>query len=185
MYNFTFNNRNLNPMKRSICINTVAVMLFFFSMLACRKSLDSKTQSVSNNTAHDSSNNTAHDSSSTASVAPYPQTMTTQCSGAPDYGDSILYLQPSNGDYIVKPINNPASGQYFAWPVGMNINQYTGAIDISRSETGLRYSIGYVKNGTADTCLQTMILAGASYADSIYVLANSEQNALPYFNANP
>ncbi|HXB42520.1 MAG TPA: hypothetical protein VNV85_00610 [Puia sp.] len=173
-------------MKKSICINTLAVMLFFFSMLACRKTLESKTQSVSNNATHDSSNtNAAHDSASTNSIAPYPQMATTQCSGGPDYGDSILYTQPSQGDYIVKPINNPASGQYFAWPVGMNINKYTGAIDITRSETGLRYNIGYVKDGTTDTCLQTMILAGASYADSIYVLANSEQNAFPYFNANP
>jgi hypothetical protein len=116
---------------------------------------------------------------------PYPQTNLSRCPGAPDYGDTIIYLQPSGQDYIVAPLNRPDSGKYFAWPQGMDINTNTGAINVSKSSTGLRYNIGYVKNGTTDTCLQKLIIAGASYADSVYVLANNETLAKPYFNANP
>jgi hypothetical protein len=163
-------------MKRSICACTLAVALLFISILSCRKSVNSKANLGDTHST---------DTSIATTVVPFPQTLATQCAGAPDYGDSILYLQPSDGDYVVKPINKPDSGQYFAWPAGMDINQYTGAINISKSETGLRYKIGYIKNGTTDTCLQTMILAGASYADSIYVLGDSQQYAMPYFNANP
>ncbi|HTE12145.1 MAG TPA: hypothetical protein VK645_14270, partial [Chitinophagaceae bacterium] len=35
------------------------------------------------------------------------------------------------------------------------------------------------------TCLQTLILAGISYADSLYVLNNDQRYAKPYYNADP
>jgi hypothetical protein len=160
-------------MKKVIC--ALAIMLIIVSIVACRKSVDATDPSGNNNPKND-----------TASViVPFPQTIVTQCPGAPNYGDSILYLQPSAGDYIVSPINHPDSGKYFAWPEGMDINKNTGAINVSHSEGGLRYSIGYVKNGTTDTCMQTMILAGASYPDSLYVLNSNERYAIPYFNSNP
>ena len=38
---------------------------------------------------------------------------------------------------------------------------------------------------TADTCMSQLIVAGAAYMDSVYVLAISDTTAKPYFNANP
>jgi hypothetical protein len=67
----------------------------------------------------------------------------------------------------------------------MMIDKNTGAINVSKSEGGLRYNIGYVRKGTIDTCLQTLILAGISYEDSLYVLNNDERYAKPYYNADP
>lgn len=117
---------------------------------------------------------------------PYPKTFVTGCIYSPDYGDTIIFPQPTTTqDYIVTPVNNPGVGRYFSWPEGMVIDSATGAINITKSETGLKYAIGFVKNGTADTCMQTLIIAGASYMDSVYVLANNETKAYPYFNANP
>ena len=110
----------------------------------------------------------------------------TGCSYSPDYGDTLIYPQPTTTqDYIVVPINNPGTGRYFSWPEGMVIDSATGAINITKSETGERYAIGFVKEGTTDTCVQTLIIAGASYMDSVYVLANNATKAVPYFNANP
>ena len=118
---------------------------------------------------------------------PYPQTASTECPYAPNYGDSILYPQPTvqGQDYIVSPLNTPGTGTYISWPGGMVIDPNTGAIDVTQSQTGARYTVGFVKSGTNDTCLQTIVLAGADYLDSVYVLADGQTLASPYYNANP
>ncbi|HXD77212.1 MAG TPA: hypothetical protein VN616_05360, partial [Puia sp.] len=41
-----------------------------------------------------------------------------------------------------------------------------------------------VPAGTTDTCLSTLTIGGASYADSVYVLTNNKKVADPYFNAS-
>jgi len=109
------------------------------------------------------------------------------CSVLPIYGDTIIFPQPASGgqDYIVNPVNSPGTGKYFAWPQGMVIDPNTGAINLSKSETGMQYAIGFVKDGTTDTCLQRLIVGGAAYMDSIYILANGQTQAAPYFDANP
>ena len=120
--------------------------------------------------------------------APIPQQTAPQnsCPSLPIYGDTIIFPQPTSGaDYIVNPVNNPGPGKYLSWPVGMVIDSTTGAIDLTASETGLQYVIGFVKSGTTDTCLSMLIVGGASYADSVYVLSENQDYAVPYFDANP
>lgn len=108
------------------------------------------------------------------------------CPLAPIYGDTIIFTQPTSGaDYIFNPVNNPGPGKYFSWPVGMVLDQNTGAIDLTASQTGMKYAIGFVKTGTQDTCMSTLIIGGASYYDSVYVLSEGETAASPYFEANP
>jgi hypothetical protein len=67
----------------------------------------------------------------------------------------------------------------------MVIDPNTGAINVTKSETGLKYAIGFVKDGTTDTCLSTLVIGGAAYMDSVYVIQDGQKNALPYFDANP
>jgi len=81
------------------------------------------------------------------------------CPILPIYGDTLIFQQPSGSDYIVQPVNNPGPGKYFAWPVGMVIDQNTGAINITQSQTGMRYILGFVPAGTHDTCLNKLIIA--------------------------
>jgi hypothetical protein len=107
------------------------------------------------------------------------------CPALPIYGDTLIFQQPSAGDYIVYPVNAPVAGKYFAWPVGMVLDQNSGAINITQSQTGMRYILGYVKAGTTDTCLQQLIIGGAAYYDSVYVFENGVTTAPPYFEANP
>jgi len=109
------------------------------------------------------------------------------CPNPPDYGDSIICekWQGPNRDYLVKPKNNPGAGSYFAWPQGLVINQQTGEINVSQSEAGARYIIGFLKDGSTDTCFTEIIIAGVTYLDGVYVLQNNDTLALPYFNANP
>jgi hypothetical protein len=117
---------------------------------------------------------------------PYPQSVSTNCPYIPNYGDSVIYSQPtaSGVDYIIHPANTPVSGRFLSWPAGLVIDSSNGAIDVTQSITGTRYSVGFVKAGTTDTCLETVILSGADYADSVYVLANNENHAPPFFEAN-
>lgn len=124
-----------------------------------------------------------------SNTTPPPQQPAAQnsCPSLPIYGDTIIYPQPTNGnsDYIVNPVNNPGPGKYLSWPQGMVLDSTTGAIDVTASETGLRYIIGFVASGTNDTCLSYLTIGGAAYADSVYVLSDGEDYAVPYFEANP
>jgi hypothetical protein len=112
---------------------------------------------------------------------------TTLCSNAPNYGDSIVFPQPRiGGDFFVTPINNTGvTGTYLSWPEGLRLNRTTGAINLSQSETGVRYLIGFVKQGTTDTCVSQLILGGMTYIDKIYAMDQNDTLAKPIFNADP
>jgi hypothetical protein len=155
--------------------------------MACKKSVDQPIQN--NNTS--TTGIVPHVGDTTLATPekpqiPYPETSAPGCNFAPDYGDSIVYSQPASGNYYVYPQNNQGiAGTYLSWPDGLNINATTGAINLTQSETGQRYSVAFVKTGTSDTCLSQLIVAGAAYMDSVYVLSQSDTTSKPYFNANP
>lgn len=121
----------------------------------------------------------------TADLPPFPSTASS-CGLLPIYGDTLIYPQPSgNGNDMLAPVNNPGVGKYFAWPAGMVIDPGTGAIDLTQSQTGMKYAIGFVKTGTTDTCLSYVTIGGASYVDSAYIVTGGGVKAVPYFNGNP
>ncbi|MBS1600679.1 MAG: hypothetical protein JST75_20825 [Bacteroidetes bacterium] len=173
-------------MKKSFLSGLTALLFLATIPCACHKTINSEaemqTQSNGSDTTHPIQQ--PPNSQSTQTV-PFPETGVTGCAYAPDYGDSIIFPQPTANDYIVSSINNPGSGKYFSWPAGMVIDSLTGAINVTKSETGLRYAIGFVKNGTTDTCMQNLIIGGAAYMDSVYVLADNQTTSSPYFDANP
>ncbi|MBC7829780.1 MAG: hypothetical protein H7122_18695 [Chitinophagaceae bacterium] len=108
-----------------------------------------------------------------------------QCPNGPKYKDSLIYNESKSGkDHIVKPLNDPGAGKYYSWPQGLVLDSLSGSINVTKSETGLRYIVAFVKIGTKDTCLQTLILSGASYVDSIHILGKNQTTAQPYFDAN-
>lgn len=109
------------------------------------------------------------------------------CNSAPDYGSTLIcprFRGPGN-DHIISPLNAPGVGKYISWPQGLQLDSVTGAINVTKSETGARYMVGFVKNGTNDTCSREIILAGITYLDNIYVLSQNDTLAQPYFNADP
>jgi hypothetical protein len=112
---------------------------------------------------------------------------TPTCAYPPDYGDSIIYTKYKgpNNDYTIKPKNDTVAGKFFAWPQGLVIDSATGEINVTQSETGERYNIGFIKQGTQDTCVSQLIIAGVTYIDSIYVLDKNDTLAKPIYNANP
>jgi hypothetical protein len=115
------------------------------------------------------------------------QKTNSNCPDTPDYGDSIIYgkWRGPHNDYTIKPKKIRADGHFFAWPQGLVLDPATGEINVTKSEAGVRYKIGFVKSGTTDTCFTTVILAGITYLDGIYSLDGSDTLAKPYYNANP
>ena len=109
------------------------------------------------------------------------------CPNAPNYGDTILFTKPkSGGDFFADPINNQGvQGTYLSWPEGLKLNRNTGSINLSQSETGVRYKIAFVKQGTTDTCVAQLIVGGMTYLDKIYAMDQNDTLAKPIFNADP
>jgi hypothetical protein len=164
----------------------VSVMVF----AACSKvSQDGDSSNTINSTSPDSSDSTNRTTIGTDSSFKANNLVVnaSTCPNAPSYGDSIVYLKPtSGGDYFVNPTNNHGvEGTYLSWPEGLKINRSTGAIDLSQSETGVRYNIAFIKKGTTDTCVSQLIVGGLTYMDGIYVLDQHDTLAKPIFNANP
>ena len=181
-------------MKKQIHIYPVFVLILVLFFWACQKTAVIYPSSLSSDHIH-MGYDTAHlaiinsDSQYIPPAqpkAPFPQAPLNACLLAPIYGDTIIYPQPTSGsDYIMNVVNSPGTGKYLSWPVGMVIDSVSGAIDVTASQTGLQYAVGFVKNGTTDTCLQTLVIGGASYEDSVYYIAEGQTNAFPYFEANP
>lgn len=98
------------------------------------------------------------------------------------YGDSILYLQPSAGDYIVNPVT-AKPGTYSGFPDGIEIDATTGAINVSKSETGLRYRITHTAPDGTKT--ETMVvLSGITFKDKFYHFSTGDTIAPPVYNAD-
>lgn len=98
-----------------------------------------------------------------------------------NYGDSIIYLKAQSSDYIVYPSEHRA-GTYSGFPEGIEIDENTGAINVSKSETGLRYRITHTApNGTETKTL--VVLSGITFFDKFYRLSQNDSIAFPVYNA--
>lgn len=98
-----------------------------------------------------------------------------------NYGDSILYLR-AGGTNIFYPTEQ-REGNYEGFPEGIEIDDKTGAIDISKSETGLRYRITHT--APDGTVTQTkVVLSGITFTDHFYRLSQGDSVAHPVYNAD-
>ena len=99
------------------------------------------------------------------------------------YPDTIFYPKTSSTDYIVKPLHIQ-DGKYGSFPDVMKIDRNSGAINITKSETGLKYIVWFIPNGTKDTCKKFVTISGINYTDSIFTLNNKSSVSIPVYNAN-
>ncbi len=100
------------------------------------------------------------------------------------YGDSVLYQKNQSNDYIVTPTNG-LTGKYLSFPDGLVIDGNTGAINVTKSETGLKYMVAFIPGATTDTAFQFITLSGINYMDGFYVLTGNDSIAYPVYNATP
>lgn len=105
--------------------------------------------------------------------------------GAPyslSYGDSIIYLKAQSTDYIVYPTEHRA-GTYSGFPEGIEIDDNTSAINVSKSETGLRYRITHTAPDGTET-KTIVVLSGINFPDKFYHLSQNDSVAFPVYNAS-
>ena len=122
----------------------------------------------------------------TASIATDADMMAYAMSSVCDafnYPDSVFYPAELPNDYIVRTVN-PLNGTFGAYPDGLEINRVNGSINVSESETGLRYIVWFIASGTTDTCIRYITIGGINYMDSIYVLGQKQETATPVYNAD-
>ena len=101
------------------------------------------------------------------------------------YGDSILYQQNQAADYIVTPVKSTLTGVYTGFPEGIELDANTGAINVSKSEMGLRYRISFLPSGSKDTLSTIVLLSGINYYDGFYILNTADSILKPVYNASP
>lgn len=97
------------------------------------------------------------------------------------YGDSVFYLDPSGADLKVSPLGANA-GRYFGFPDGIDLDQNTGTINVSKSERGLRYKIYFVPAAGGDTLSTMVTISGINFLDGFYHLATGDSLAIPIYN---
>lgn len=99
------------------------------------------------------------------------------------YADSILYLRSQPSDYLVSPVQQK-TGTYSAFPEGLEINERTGVINVSRSETGLRYRVDFIAED-GQRFSTKVVVSGINYADQYYYLSANDTVVRPIYNADP
>jgi hypothetical protein len=99
------------------------------------------------------------------------------------YGDSILYIKDGVEDNIVLPITD-LQGSYYGFPDGIELDEMTGAINVDKSESGLRYRISFVPQGRNDTISTIVLLSGINYLDNIYYLDEHDTTATAVYNGS-
>ena len=101
-------------------------------------------------------------------------------------GTNVIFLKnTASGDVVIQPDHQlPAGGEFEGWPDGIEIDDNTGAINISDSETGLKYRVKYTApNGDTSVCM--VLLSGITFTDKFYHLSQNDSVANPVYNANP
>lgn len=98
------------------------------------------------------------------------------------YGDSVFFVKEGDQDNIVMPQGN-LKGKFSGFPEGIELDQVTGAINVDKSETGLRYRISFIPdNNPHDTLKTIVLLSGISYLDKIYYLDQQQNKAYAVYN---
>jgi hypothetical protein len=105
------------------------------------------------------------------------------------YGDTVFFLKNQPGDYTVLPVSKPNKPGYFkANPIGLSIDSLTGLINISKSETGVRYKVYYLSTTEERLDSVKIVISGIDYKDAIYEInstPNTYDTAFPIYNARP
>ncbi|MFT3704049.1 MAG: hypothetical protein QM802_16905 [Agriterribacter sp.] len=152
-----------------ILYSVLAVTMLY----ACAKKLDEITPAGNNNP-------------STTNPADSTETVPSVVGCGPDYGDSVLCYQllASGQDYKMSPLKSLGKGRYVAEPDGLVIDNNTGEINVTKSESGLAYKVGFIADGSTDTCFTKIITSGINYLDGIHVISDNDTLAVPVYNGS-
>lgn len=104
------------------------------------------------------------------------------------YGDTLFYLKNQIGNYTILPVSTPAVSGYFkATPLGLVLDSLTGQINVTQSETGLRYKVYYLNTSGQRIDSVKLVISGIDYRDSIFQIQTTStyDTSFPIYNARP
>lgn len=104
------------------------------------------------------------------------------------YGDSVFSASVTGLDRRVSPLTRPSQPGYFIANLpGLDLDSASGRINLSKSESGLRYEVYYVSFEKQVIAATSVTVSGIDYKDSIYDLSDTaeEQFAAPIYNMDP
>ena len=150
----------------------IALRLFaFLLVLSCQK----KNLSNSESHAFYSSNDTLINDTSTV--------------GELCYGDSVFRASVTGIENRILPVRRPSQPGYFiANLAGLDLDSATGKINLSRSESGLRYQIYYMSFDKELISQTSITISGIDYQDRVYDLSSGsveDQFAMPIYDMTP
>jgi hypothetical protein len=115
--------------------------------------------------------------------------ITSNVAGRLSYGDTVFYLRNQAGNFTKLPVSKPAApGKFRSFPKGLKLDSISGRINITQSETGLRYKVYYVGNNNYALDSVKIVISGIDYRDEIFEIArtpNRYDTAFPIYNARP
>jgi hypothetical protein len=109
--------------------------------------------------------------------------------GRLSYGDTLFFLQPTSVDVLVNVVSKPGSTSKFkAIPGGLVIDSVTGRVNISKSESGVRYKIFAINSSGIVLDSVKIVVSGVDYKDEIFEIAKTTDlydTSFPIYNARP
>lgn len=99
------------------------------------------------------------------------------------YSDTLVYFKNQSGDYKMEPLVR-RDGSYGGIPEGLEINESNGEINVTKSESGLKYKVFFIPKNTSDTCFTSLTISGIDYKSKIYILDQGDSLAIPIYNSN-
>ncbi len=160
-------------MKKYLFISSIALICLIFACNSNPKVTDIQPVKTTTTAAAATSN-------STANAAQAAQK--TPCNLIA-YKDTLYFLENLKDDLKIKPLVQ-RKGEYGAMPEGLEINESNGEINITKSESGLRYKVFFIPDKTNDTCFTNLAISGVDYMSKIYVLDKNDKIAIPIYNNN-
>ena len=95
------------------------------------------------------------------------------------YADTLFFLREQATDYIESTTSSLA-GTFGAFPEGLVIDPNNGDINITQSESGVKYEVFYVPTGATDTCKANVTISGINYLSGVRVLSENDTLATPF-----
>jgi hypothetical protein len=158
-------------------IAAVLALLCLVLIVACNPNL------IDDDILPDDSSSTSNPQTSTGQSSTQTATGTKKCDLIA-YSDTLFFLENLKDDLKIKPLVK-RDGEYGAFPEGLEINESHGEINVTKSESGLRYTVFFVPKNTKDTCFTHLTISGVDYMSKIYLLDKNEKLAVPIYNNNP
>jgi hypothetical protein len=97
-------------------------------------------------------------------------------------GEPVFY---TSGDqpYLIRPVVRPRlrlfhtkpRGCFAAYPLGLDIDQNTGEININASNSGMRYTIEFTPHGKSCVARTHVVISGIAYEGGVFSLSNDQE----------